>query len=187
VTKTGYVLAGGRSLRMGRDKALLPWRGAPLVLHVAAVLAQAAGPVKLVGDPDRHASLGLPVIPDLHPGCGPLGGIEAALDDSSSDWNLIVACDMPELTVAHLESLFQAAEASDASLVMAAGPDGRPEPLCAAWRRHLRREVAAAVATGVRRVTDVLPLVPHILVPASAAIHFRNLNTPEDWSAHAAR
>jgi molybdenum cofactor guanylyltransferase len=172
---------------MGRDKALLPWNGGPLVLHVAAVLAQAAGPVTLVGNPDRYAHLGVPVIPDLHPGCGPLGGIEAALADSSSDWNLIVACDMPELTAALLASLLEAAEASGASLAMAAGPEGRPEPLCAVWRRDLRAEVAAAVAAGVRRVTDILPRVPHVLVPAPVAVHFRNLNTPEDWSAHAAR
>src|ERR1019366_6470085 len=95
---SGYVLAGGRSSRMGRDKARLPFRGCDLVSAVAAAVAAAvasvAGNVTLVGHPE------LPSIPDRYPDGGPLGGILTALDHTAADWNLIVACDMPEVSAA---------------------------------------------------------------------------------------
>jgi len=75
VTRAGYVLVGGRSSRMGRDKALLPFRGEPLACSVARQVELAAGSVVMVGDPDLYGSLRYPVIPDAFPGEGPLSGI----------------------------------------------------------------------------------------------------------------
>ena len=80
----GFVLAGGGSRRMGRDKALLPWRGSTLIQFVAGQVLNAAGSVTLIGNPDGLAGLGYPVIGDLHPGCGPLGGLETALRQGQS-------------------------------------------------------------------------------------------------------
>src|SRR5579862_3839386 len=104
----GFVLAGGRSRRMGRDKALLPYRGAPLIAHVAGTVEKVlddSGHVAIVGAPDRYRDLGYRVLADLFPGCGPLGGIVTALSLAESDWNLIVACDMPNLDPADLRKL----------------------------------------------------------------------------------
>src|SRR5271163_1224329 len=95
---SGYVLAGGRSTRMGRDKALLPLGDSTLLDHVAQCVRQAAGNVTIIGPPDRYASLGYPVTADLVTNCGPLGGLYTALSITETDWNLMVACDMPGLT-----------------------------------------------------------------------------------------
>ncbi len=95
---SGFVLAGGRSTRMGRNKALLPFRGTTLVEHVAGIVRQAAGSVTLIGDPVQLAHLGLPVFPDKLPGSGPASGIYTALTITSTDWNLIAGCDMPAVT-----------------------------------------------------------------------------------------
>lgn len=94
----GFVLAGGQSSRMGTDKAMLPLAGRPLVAHALAKLAPIAATTAILagaapGNPElaRFA----PVLFDLHPNCGPLGGIEAALTVSAHPWNLILPVDVP--------------------------------------------------------------------------------------------
>src|SRR5271170_1000900 len=93
-----YILAGGESSRMGRDKALLDFGGTPLVLHIASLAQPFTGAPIIVGPPDRYAHLNLRVIPDDALGIGPLGGIATALRDSREPWNLVLGCDLPLLT-----------------------------------------------------------------------------------------
>src|SRR5579871_469780 len=107
----GFVLAGGRSSRMGRDKALLSFQGVPLVARVAEMVAQAAGSAVVIGDPGKYGGLGYAVVPDRRQGLGPLAGIEAALDFSTADWNLVLACDMPDVSAAFLRALLETAAA----------------------------------------------------------------------------
>jgi len=104
-TAAGFVLTGGSSLRMGRDKALLPIGGSALVERTAERVRAAAGSVTLIGAPSRYAHLGLAVAPDLIADCGPIGGLYTALKMTSADWNLVVACDMPGVTAAFLDDL----------------------------------------------------------------------------------
>src|SRR5512142_2916527 len=108
----GFVLAGGRSSRMGQDKALLPWKGSTLIESVAREVFNAAGSVTLIGSPERYGSLGFPVISDKIQGCGPLGGLHAALSVTTAEWNILVACDMPAVTSELLKELLAAAEVS---------------------------------------------------------------------------
>src|ERR1700737_2946897 len=96
--RSGFVLAGGASSRMGRDKALLAYRETTLVEYVARVVREAVGSVTLIGDPDRYRELGHKVYRDKVSGCGPLGGTHTALSVSATDWNLVVACDMPGIS-----------------------------------------------------------------------------------------
>ena len=166
---------------MGRDKARLPFRGGHLAGSVAASVARAAGNVTLVG----HAVL--PGIPDCYPGEGPLGAILTALRHTQSDWNLIVACDMPEVSAAFLDELLERAGRSRALVVLPYGPDGLPQPLCAAYHRHALGALEEAFAGGARRVTAVLaglPVEPFVVAELS---HFQNVNTPQDWDAYAAK
>lgn len=97
----GYVLAGGRSSRMGRDKAPLELRGKPLVEHAVVKLRRVCGDVHILSSRSELAAYA-PLVPDLREGCGPLGGIEAALLHSPYDWNLIMPVDMPFLPTALL-------------------------------------------------------------------------------------
>src|SRR5437588_11783860 len=94
---SGFVLSGGRSSRMGRDKALLPYRSRTLVQHVADEVQRVTGNVSLIGDAARYAHFGYPVYPDCVPECGPLGGIYTALNRSEADWSIIVSCDLPKV------------------------------------------------------------------------------------------
>ena len=180
----GFVLAGGASSRMGKDKASLPFHGRTLVEHIADAVAEAAGSVTLVGAPERYESLRLPRIPDTRPGCGPLAGIHAALTASQSDWNLIVACDMPGIRGALLQTLLSAAEVSDGDCLIPVGPSGRLEPLCAAYHLRCLDAIGAALDRGVRKVTEGLASVQIREWPIAESSWFSNVNTPEEWMRH---
>jgi molybdopterin-guanine dinucleotide biosynthesis protein A len=182
-TAAGFVLVGGRSSRMGRDKAHLPYGGGTLAAHVAAAVTEAAGSAVLIGDPGRYSGLGYPVIGDVASGAGPLAGICAALETTSAEWNLIVACDMPGVTAGFLKELLGAA-AGDCT--MAAGPSRRPEPLCGVWRRRCVGPLRQALDGGIRKITSALAgLQVQTHFVADEAL-LRNLNTPEEWAGYMA-
>jgi len=179
------VLVGGRSSRMGRDKALLPFRGAFLAQSVARAVTSAAGGAVLVGDPQRHGNLGYPVIPDRYPEEGPLGGILTALHHTSADWNLIAACDMPGLTADFLSRLLDAAEDAGADALVPTTPAGQLEPLCAVWHGRSRDAMEGAFAGGIRQVSRALEALRWDRYPVQQVAQFQNVNTPEDWAGYA--
>ena len=180
----GFVLVGGKSSRMGRDKALLPYRDTVLVERIAREVEAAAGSVTLVGAPEQYRRLGRPVIPDLRPGCGPLGGIEAALSASVEDWNLIVACDMPGVSAPFLTTLLaEAGRAGGDCLLPLSGPE-RPEPLCAVYHRRCLPAIRGALEANVRKVTEALAGVRVVHWKAPESGWADNLNTPEDLQSH---
>ncbi len=97
----GYVLAGGRSSRMGRDKSLLELGGKPLVQRAVVKLRRVCMEVNILGSNPELAAYAPPV-KDVHPDCGPMGGMEAALLHSRYDWNLFMAVDVPFVPTAYL-------------------------------------------------------------------------------------
>jgi len=169
---------------MRSDKALLPFHGRTLVEHIALQVQQAAGSITLVGDPARYSYLGYPVIADIFPESGPLAGIHAALVASRADWNLIVACDMPEVTAEFLSRLLDRAEQGSASAVLPAGPSGLPEPLCAAYSRRAVESIAAALERNTRKVLDGLAGLEIDLWRVPDPRYFQNLHTPQHWNCY---
>lgn len=182
---SGFVLAGGRSSRMGRDKALLVLEGEAMAQRAAGVLGSfLSAPVALVGSAGRYAHLGLPVVEDSFPGQGPLAGIEAALNSPyARDWNLIIACDMPHLRVDILRGLAAQAAAHPEAVCVMAVSSRAPEPLCAVWRREFGPVARAALEAGQRKVRDVVSdvQVVHFQIDEDSAL--TNVNTPADWAA----
>jgi molybdopterin-guanine dinucleotide biosynthesis protein A len=185
--RAAYILVGGKSSRFGRDKALIDIEGDPLVLRLAGIARPVAGTVTLVGPPDRYAHLGLPVIPDSHQGVGPLAGILAALEHSNQPWNLVLACDMPQLTANFLEWLFVQAEEGRQGALLPVSPLGRDEPLCAVYTKGAAEAIRREIEKGTRKITHALEAVAiRRLLPAEyahldpAAKLFTNVNTPAD-------
>lgn len=176
--RAGYVLVGGRSSRMGRDKALLPFRGRTLVECVAQNVAAAAGSVKLVGDKSKYAFLGLPVIEDRLPGCGPLSGIEAALADSSAALTLITACDMPSLNPDFLGWILAEAENSTAEVTWV-----KDEPLCGVYRPAARASATTALEQGRYKVSLAFATLNVRCLTPTDTSPLANTNTPEEWAS----
>jgi molybdopterin-guanine dinucleotide biosynthesis protein A len=172
---------------MGRDKALLPFRGGALAVSVAHSVKLAAESAVLVGDPARYEGLGFPVISDLYPGEGPLGGILTALHHTSSEWNLVIACDMPEVSPEFLRQLLDAASNAGADALIPTDPSGKPEPLCAVYHRRSLSAMEAAFARGIRKVTAALEGLRTATLPVAEVSRFQNVNTPEDWAEYAAK
>jgi molybdopterin-guanine dinucleotide biosynthesis protein A len=168
---------------MGRDKALLSFRGGALAESVARVVKEAAGSVVLVGG---GSVAEFRAVPDLYPGEGPLGGILTALHHTQSDWNLIAACDMPELKADFLARLLDAACESGADAVIPEGPSGRPEPLCAVYHRRALAALDEAFRGGIRKVMTAVERVRIVPYRVAEVAQFQNVNTPEDWAGYAA-
>ncbi len=169
---------------MGRDKALLPYRGIALAEWIARAVEAAAGSATLVGSPLVSQQLQRPGISDDHPEQGPLGGIVAALRHSTAEWNLITACDMPGLSADFLTRLLELAETSGANALIPIGPSGWPEPLCAVYHRGAGPLLAAAFERGVRKVMAAAEETSPLLIPVPEIAVFENVNTPEEWAAH---
>jgi molybdopterin-guanine dinucleotide biosynthesis protein A len=196
----GFVLAGGRSTRMGRDKALLTYAARPLIAHAVDLLKHAGLEPRIVGSRPDLASFG-PVLEDLHSGCGPLGGMEAALAASESEWNIFVPVDLPLLPPAFLRYLMERAAITGASATIPT-LGGRPEPLCAVYHRDLLSGITRALESGeykVKRAIESAANASHAEidlfgVEAVAATRadwpmepplyrwFQNMNTPADMA-----
>jgi molybdopterin-guanine dinucleotide biosynthesis protein A len=178
-----FLLAGGASSRMGRDKALIPFRGNPLLVHLAELLISVSADFHIIAPPERYESFGYPMLPDLRNNCGPMAAIEAALSKSPHRWNFIVACDMPLLSAEWLITLRDCALASpQVDCVSSATAPDSPNPLAAIWNRSALPKVSNFLDEGNFRVRSLLSsLETKILIPPDPQI-LANWNRPEDLS-----
>lgn len=180
-----FVLAGGASSRMGRDKALLDFGGRPLIEHAVALLRGIGFDPRICGSrPDlaRFAS----IVPDNHPGCGPLAGIEAALSASGSDLNLFLPVDLPLLPAAFLRWMVERATNTNAAATLPLF-GGRPQPLCAVYSRRLLRGIHAALAAGSLKMITAIETAAAALGEPIDAFHVESVAAaliPETWPPH---
>jgi molybdopterin-guanine dinucleotide biosynthesis protein A len=182
-TTAGVVLAGGRSTRMGTDKAIVEVGGVAMAVRVADALRQAGcDPVWCQGgDTDALAGLGLTVRPDRDAGAGPLAAIAAALSgaaDDGADAVVVSACDLAWLDAATVRSLLIAADLHpEAAVVVAADAGGTH--LLGVWRVTSLTGLVDLLASGLRSYrTAVERLGAHAVTVESAPV--RNANRPAD-------
>ena len=177
----GAVLAGGESRRMGRTKALVPVDGVPMAARVAAAL-EAGGCEEVVvvgGSVAELQMLGRPIVADVHPGAGPVGGvITALLHFDEAAHVLVAACDLAMLDAPTVEHLLLASRRHPECAAIVAHTD-RVEPALVVWNRAATGDVVELFADGERAVHRVLARIDTHEVQVDAAA-LLNVNRPED-------
>ena len=177
---TGLILAGGRSRRFGRDKALAMQGGRTFVEAVHRALAPHAGRVLIATGPSpRDYPVEAETVLDAVVVGGPLAGLAAGLAAARTPWLLAVAVDLPHLTPDALRPLVAEGQEADAAAV-AVDEAGRRQPVCALWRveavRPVVREQVARGHLAMHALLDRLD-VREVALEVGA---LRNVNAPED-------
>lgn len=179
------VLAGGRSRRLGRDKALLPFAGTILVQHVVDRLATLSTDVLVVTRVDQHLAVrGARGVEDIRPEGGVLAGIVAGLEAAHNEWCLVVGCDMPFVNPDLVGYMISQTPGYD---VVVPHPEVGYEPLHALYHRRCAPAVRRALEAGEMRVVSFYAsLRIRCIGPVELAHHdpqgrsFFNINSPED-------
>jgi molybdopterin-guanine dinucleotide biosynthesis protein A len=183
---TAFVLAGGKSMRMGADKALLEIGGVPLLSHALKLAGSVTSEVRIVGSTEKFAAFGL-VVEDVYRDRGPLGGIHAALSSAATDISLMLAVDMPFVRQVFLEYLILRARESSATVTVPRSYGGF-QPLCAVYRREFGAVAETALRSGKNKIDSLFGEVSIRIIEedelrraAFRSEMFRNLNTAEEW------
>ncbi len=185
IQATGVILAGGKSRRMGSDKAFLEVGEAAMIQHVASELRKVFNEVLLAGGTQAKGELlGLQVLPDRIPGRGPLSGIHAALYGASNSKCLVTACDMPFVSAALASFMIGQADGYDAAVP---SHGIYVQPLFAVYDRNCIEAIEQTLGASKPKVADFYPRVrvnyvseKYLRAIANIDIAFFNVNTPAD-------
>ncbi len=184
---TAAILAGGHARRLGGvEKAELPVGGLPIIDRAIRVLHAVSGPPFIVADdPRRYTRTGLEVLADRIPDAGALGGLYTAILEAARDRVLVVACDMPFLSVAFLRHLL--ASGRDADAVVPRTGAGY-HPFCAVYSRRCARAIHRRIAAGTLMATALLSEIEVCEVGPDEIARYdplgailMNVNTPHDY------
>jgi len=191
IEATGFVTAGGRSTRMGQDKALLEIGNRAMIEYVIEALQPVTSNIAIIANSNEYKRFGFPVFADINSGVGPLEAIRTALANSSTPFVVLAGCDMPFVTselFSHLLNIAYEPEAknSDSNLlssetglqtlnawhrtpdfplaVVPLNEQGKPEPLCAVYSTKALQTVTDLISGGIRKVSLLFEQIPSRLV-----------------------
>src|SRR5262245_15826597 len=186
IEATGFITAGGKSSRMGEDKAWLELGGRAMIEHVIAALAPVTKKMAIIANTPAYQHLGFPVFADLNPGIGPLEAIRTALSNAQTRHVILVACDMPFVT----PDLFKlmASIRGDHCATVPVGADEKLEPLCAIYCQNALSPATNLIREGERKVSLLFDRVSTRRVAFDELSHlngaelfFENVNTQQDY------
>ncbi len=179
----GLVLAGGKSRRMGSDKALLSSNGETQLSRAVRLLERFADRVFVsvradqAGEPERRRFAS---ITDRYDDIGPVAGILSAMDATPDAAWLVVACDLPNIDDTTLAALLDQRDAARPFTAFRSSHDGLPEPLCAIYEPHARSIIDAFVSQGIVCPRKMLIRSDTALLDQPHPAALDNINTPED-------
>jgi molybdopterin-guanine dinucleotide biosynthesis protein A len=184
------ILAGGRARRMqGLDKSALDIGGRTILSRQIDILHALTPELLIVGDPTRLApsAPGVRIVPDRVPDAGPLGGLYTALLETTTPSLVLVACDMPFLSLPFLLHLATRMQATAAEVVVPRTADGY-HPLCAAYARTLLPRLQDRIARRELEMAGLIREARHVEIGLDELVRFDpealmlcNVNTPHDY------
>jgi molybdopterin-guanine dinucleotide biosynthesis protein len=183
---TGIILVGGKSRRMGQDKAFLKVEGTPIFERVLTVFRESFERILLIGDrEERFADYGLPVVPDIYPGSS-LGGLYTGLYHAETDYVFVSTCDLPFPNAAVLRYLCSLRDGFDAVVLTT---ENGYEPLFALYSKNCLVPIKALLDSGDCCAYAYYPQINIRYVPYHELAHldqdgraFLNVNTPEEFA-----
>ncbi len=178
----GYILAGGKSSRMGQDKGLMLFNQKPLVQYVLQSLQTVVNKVIIVANNPAYQQFGCEVIEDNRKGIGPAGGIFTAFNHSATEWNFIVGCDMPFISAPAIEYILH--YPSKAQIVIPIY-QGKPQPLFGKYATSCKEQWGLLLEQNILKLqllvahfqTDTINVNPH---PLFQDPFFTNINSGND-------
>lgn len=175
-----FVLAGGKSSRMGRDKGLVLLHGEPMISYVLRAFGKTGIPVNIIAHDIDYEKFGIPVFSDLVEEKGPIGGLLTAFENTKAEMIFLVGCDTPLITS---EAVNQMLKLADKDLIIAATAEERINPLFALYPVSLKMQIKDRIASGRLKMTDLIIENKYSLVPSIATEKpgiFRNVNNEEE-------
>jgi molybdenum cofactor guanylyltransferase len=182
---SGFILAGGKSRRMGTDKALLTFHGKPLLVHMFRLIEPLCDKVLISGQNSDYTSFGFEIVPDLYTGCGPIAGIFSVLKYSVFDWNLLVSVDVPFVNEELF--LFLISNMGEYDCIIPKHTSG-VEPLIGLYHRRTLPVIEEMINSGDYKLTNLLSKLNTQYVDCNNLIKkyprlFMNINRMEDYQS----
>ncbi len=175
-------MAGGSARRMGTDKRFLNVGNENLLERQVRILKQHFQEIIIsANDPEKLAYLKLPVVKDEHIGKGPLEGLTSVLAASNSEYNFVIAVDIPQIDMSLVEKM--RSHLDHVSAVIPVCVDGRQEPLFAFYSKNCIPVFRAALDEGELAIHRALQRCPVYHFPMQGETPLKNLNNPEDYDA----
>jgi len=181
---TGYILAGGKSSRMGTDKGLLLFEGKPMIQYVIEQMQHIFTKLVIVSNNPEYEKFGFEVIPDLIKDIGPAGGIYTALHHSETKLNFMVSCDMPFVTAAAIEFIIKNREESQIVLLE---NKGRIEPLFGMYSKECEQIWLELIEQKMIKLQEMVLHFKLKTIPVEnnkifSESFFKNINTKQDFN-----
>lgn len=180
---TGYILAGGKSSRMGRDKGLLEFNGKAIIQHIIEQLQPAVSQIVIIANNAEYEKFGLTVIPDKIKDIGPAGGIYTALTHSNTQRNFILSCDLPFVTTKAIEFIIQHIAAAQIILPV---HQGQLEPLFGVYSKSCLLQWSELIRQGFLKLQEMVTHFDLVKLDIAGNLLFDdplflNVNTPEEY------
>lgn len=174
---TGIILAGGKSSRMGEDKATKLHFGIPFILHVIKALESFTSQIIIVSDDNTHTQFGYPCIPDIIPNKGPIGGIYTGLKKSNTDKNIVLTCDIPFVIPKVIDHLINHYEASYEAVLY------ESSPLIGIYHKSIEDKILNNIEKGTLSIRKNIASLnaKYIIEEKNMIPHMQNINTPQHY------
>lgn len=176
---TGVVLAGGKSQRMGEDKAFLELNGQSFLQGILQLVKGLTKEVMVIANTKEYEALDIPVYQDVIKDCGPVGGIYTAMKMAKTPYLLVLSCDIPLLNVAVLEHLIEKSLLCDVNILTT---EEHWHPLTAIYNSKTIPMFKNALDTKKLKLRSLLSLMELHQIPCPEALIpcLSNINTPND-------